>query len=266
MKNDRYLSLCRSKPHAYMPFFMLGYPTAAVSLKAIRTMIEEGVDGLELGLPFRDAMADGPVVQAAGNTALDKGFCVEDALELIGKIRALNNDIPLTLMCYYNMLVARGVDKFIRDFAKAGIDGILIPDLPPERADEIKPAADKYGIKTVFIASVLSDDARLAKIASVAGGFIYVVPRLGITGLGQSFADDLDAVFKRIRKASKLPLIAGFGIGEPEHAVQMFAAGADGAISGSRLIKLVGDAYANDKKTDLAALRRHTKKMLKVTG
>lgn len=261
---SRYDSLTR-KP-VYMPYFPLGYPTAALSLKVIRTLIEEGVDGLELGLPFRDAVADGPIIQAAANQALDRGFTVDMALDLIKKIRAMNPEIPLTLMCYYNMLVARGVEKFIRDFAKAGIDGILIPDLPPERADEILPAAKKYGIKTVFIASLLSDEARLKKIAAVASGFVYVVPRLGITGLTQNFDEDIAGVFKRIRKTTALPLIAGFGIAEPAHARQMFDAGATGVISGSKVVKLVADAYAKDKKTDLSSLRRHTRQMLKTTG
>jgi tryptophan synthase alpha chain len=265
--SSRYDSLTAGpKKHVYMPYFTLGYPTEALSLKVIRTLIEEGVDGLELGLPFRDAVADGPIIQAAANQALDRGFTVDKALELVRKIRALAPTLPLTLMCYYNMLVARGVEKFIRDFAKAGIDGILIPDLPPERAEEILPAAKKHGVQTIFIASLLSDAARLKTIAAVASGFVYVVPRLGITGLTQNFDEDLAGVFKRIRKATPLPLIAGFGIAEPAHATQMFEAGATGAISGSKVVKLVTDAYAKDKKTDFASLRRHTRQMLKTTG
>lgn len=257
--------LTAERPRVYMPYYTLGYPTEAMTLKVIRTLIDNGAHGLELGLPFRDAVADGPIIQAAANEALDRGFCVEKALGLITKIRAMNDTIPLTLMCYYNMVVARGVEKFIRDFAKAGIDGILIPDLPPERAEEIWPAARKHGIATIFIASVLSDAARLQKIAAIASGFVYVVPRLGITGLNQKFAAHLDEVFARIHAATPLPLIAGFGIAEPAHAAEMFAAGANGVISGSKIVKLVGEAYAKDKKTDLATLARHTRSMVKAT-
>ncbi len=226
---------------SYLPYLMLGYPSSETCLAAAKVLLENGAAGLELGLPFRDPVADGPVIEVAGNKVLDRGFTVDNALGLVQRIRALNAAAPLTVMCYYNMMLARGVDKFAADFAAAGADGILIPDLPLERTDEILPALRAHGLKLIFMASPLTTAARLAEISTVAEGFIYVVTRLGITGAQANYSTQLSELFARVHANCRLPAIAGFGISRPEDVVTMLKAGADGVIVGSRLVEILED-------------------------
>ncbi|MDD3287914.1 MAG: tryptophan synthase subunit alpha [Alphaproteobacteria bacterium] len=245
----------------YSPYVMLGYPTADISLEVCRVLIEGGVHALELGLPFRDPAADGPVIQAAGMEALNNGFTTAKGVEIVSQIRKLSADIPITLMCYYNMVLAKGADNFLESFASAGIDAILIPDLPPERAEEIMPAAHKHGVDVVFIASPLSDDSRLALMGEYMGGFVYVVTRLGITGSAGGFSSSLSGMFSRIHNKLSLPALAGFGISEPEQAVAMIKAGADGVITGSKLVQLIEDGCVKGI-FDPACLAKHTREMI----
>lgn len=245
----------------YLPFLLLGFPNKDVTLEACKVMIEEGVHGFEFGLPFRDPVADGPVIQHASNEVLDTGFKINDALALLKKIRGLNDKIPFTLMCYYNMVFTRGVDRFFDELAEAGVDGILIPDMPPERAEEIAPLAEKHGLKLVFIAAPNSTDDRLQKIAAHATGFVYVVTRMGITGVNDTHSRALPDLFDRISKNIPLPAIAGFGISEPAHALNMVKAGANGVITGSRLVEILRQSTKNGA-LDPAPLRAHTRAML----
>jgi tryptophan synthase alpha chain len=244
----------------YMPYVMLGYPTIAASLAVCKTLIEAGVHGLELGMPFRDPMADGPIIQAAANVALDNGFTTDDAISLVTQIRALNPQIPLTLMSYYNMVVARGPEAFISAFAKAGIDGLLVPDLPPELAPEIHPTLQQHHLELILIASPLSDETRLKRISELAGGFIYVITRLGITGVTETYSNKLPELFARIHASTSLPAIAGFGISKPEHAASMVASGANGYIVGSHLVKLTETCVADNN--NFTPIHNHTVNML----
>jgi len=226
---------------SYLPYLMLGYPSSETCLAAAKVLLDTGAHGLELGLPFRDPVADGPVIEVAGNRVLDRGFTVDNALGLVQRIRALNDTAPLTIMSYYNMILARGVDKFAADFAAAGADGILIPDLPFERTDEVLPALGAQNLKLIFMASPLTTAERLQKIATVAEGFIYVVTRLGITGAQANYSAQLSELFARVHANCKLPAIAGFGISKPADVTTMLKAGADGAIIGSRLVEILED-------------------------
>jgi tryptophan synthase alpha chain len=245
---------------AYLPYVLLGYPTKERTVDVCRVLADGGVDGLELGLPFRDPVADGPLIQAAANETLDYGFTTADAVDLVREIRKMVPNTPLTLMAYYNMVIARGAESFIADFSTAGIDGLLVPDLPVERAEELIPIAQKHGIVLIFIASPLSDERRLKMLGAAGGGFTYVVTRLGITGVDAHYATALDGLFSRIHDTIPLPAFAGFGISEPEHVTKMVAAGADGVIIGSRLVQLI--QAANDENWNLAALAAHTRSII----
>ncbi len=261
---SRYQFLAERRSHkqpSYLPYVLLGYPDAKTSLEVCKTLIEEGVHGLELGLPFRDPVADGPVIQQAASEALDNGFKIDQAIEIVHEIRAMNNDIPLTMMSYYNMVFARGPARFFEEFAKAGLDGILIPDMPPERADELIPLAQEHGLKLVFIAAPNSSEDRLKLIATKAEGFVYVVTRLGITGAEENYTEKLPEFLARIQKNIPLPAIAGFGISEPAHARQMIDAGADGFIVGSKVVQITKDS-ASGGVFNSEPLRQHTKSML----
>jgi tryptophan synthase alpha chain len=256
--NARYAALKRP---AYTPYVLLGFPTLDASIAAAKALIEEGVHGLELGFPFRDPAADGPVIQNAGYEALDAGFKISEGMAAIAAIRSFNADIPLTVMVYYNMVLARGIGKFCAEIAAAGADGILIPDLPPERAEEIAPFAKQHGIALILIAAPNTDDTRLALIKRHVGGFVYVVTRLGVTGSDEHYAASLESLFERVHRNVGLPALAGFGISGPDQAAKMIAAGADGVIVGSRLIDLIRSGWKGGA-LDTKGIRAHTRDML----
>ncbi len=240
--------------HVYMPYVLLGYPDLEMSYSVAKTLIGNGAHGLEIGFPFHDPVADGPVIEKAGNIALDNGFTVDQGFALIARIRALSPDIPLTLMLYYNMVLARGIEKFFADCKMSGLDGVLIPDMPPERADTVLPAAKANGIDLIFIAAPTSTPERLQKIATVAGGFVYVVTRMGITGSVESYSDKLSDLFTSIKSHINLPVIAGFGISTPDQARKMIESGADGVITGSKIVEMTAQG--------LDTIAQHTKEMM----
>ncbi len=242
--------------HVYMPYVLLGYPDIDTSFSVARTLIDNGAHGLELGFPFRDPVADGPVIEKASNIALDTGFTVDAGFEVISKIRSLSLEIPLTLMLYYNMVLARGVNKFFADCKSSGLDGVLIPDMPPERADTVVEAAKENGIELIFIAAPTSTTDRLDLIAQYAGGFIYVVTRMGITGSVESYSDKLSDLFALIRSHIDLPVIAGFGISTPEQARKMIQSGADGVITGSKIVEMTPQG--------LDVIAHHTREMVSI--
>ncbi len=229
----------------YTPYVLLGYPSIDDSFNVAKTLIDHGVDALELGFPFRDPVADGPVIEQAANAALDAGFRVQHGFDLIAKIRAYAPDLPLTLMLYTNMVLSRGVGNFFASCADVGLDAVLIPDLPPERADIVAEDARAHKIDLVFIVAPTSTPERLALIKQYAGGFIYVVTRMGITGSVEQYSDKISHLFTMIKSHLDLPAIAGFGISTPEQAQKMLTAGADGVITGSRLIEIIRDSGPN---------------------
>lgn len=230
---------------AFIPFTLLGWPDAETSLEIVRTMIDSGATALELGWAFSDPIADGPVIQAAAFETLASGFKVSDALELIKRIRQLDADIPIGLLVYYNMVLVQGVENFFKLASESGVDGVLIADLPADNSDEVSEAATKYGIDLIFIVSPLTTEDRLQLILKNAGGFIYGVSRLGITGTEERYDEHLSAMINRVRTQTKLPLCLGFGISTPEQARRMLDLGADGVITGSRVIEIV-DAVRPD--------------------
>jgi tryptophan synthase alpha chain len=243
MMSDRYkrrfAQIAQDGRKAFIPFTLLGWPSAEASLEIARTMIESGATALELGWAFSDPIADGPVIQAAAFETLASGFKVTDALDLIAQIRGLDAEIPIGLLVYYNMVLVQGIDSFFRLASESGVDGVLIADLPADNSDEVKEAATKYGIDLIFIVSPLTSDERLGLILRNAGGFIYGVSRLGITGTHEKYDEHLSAMIQRVRSQTDLPLCLGFGISTPEQARKMLDLGADGVITGSRVIELV---------------------------
>jgi tryptophan synthase alpha chain len=247
----RFSQLRAGGKHAFIPFTILGWPDKETSLSIIKTMIESGASALELGLAFSDPMADGPVIQKAAHETLQSGFKVADAFELIQQVRKIDGEIPIGLLVYYNMVLAHGVDNFFAMAAEAGVDGILIADLSAEFASEIKAAADKHAIQPIFIISPLTTKERLSKICEYAGGFLYAVSRLGVTGVEERYDQALQSLIEMAHQLSKLPVCVGFGVSTAEQARKMIALGADGAITGSKVIDLV--RHANGKQSDVLA-------------
>lgn len=234
---ERLFNQLRSeKRHAMIPFILLGWPTPEVCLNMVDAFIAGGAAALELGIAFSDPMADGPLIQKAARDTLDLGFDMDQALKLLKTIRQKHSETPISLLVYYNLVLARGVEKFVRDIAEAGADALLIADLPMECFDEVKPFADAYGVHLTSIISPLTDEKRLPGIASKSGGFLYAVSRLGITGVEERYDQSLDALFKRVRNCSTLPVCVGFGISKREHVENMVRLGADGVIVGSAVM------------------------------
>lgn len=244
---------------AFIPFTLLGWPDKQKSLSIIKTLIDAGASALELGFAFSDPVADGPIIQAAAFKTIEAGFTLDDCFALLRQVRDYNNAIPIGLLVYYNTVLSRGIDRFYREAAEAGVDSILIADLTVDSADEIAASANSNGIAPVFIISPLTDELRLRKLSSVAGGYVYVVSRLGITGTHDNHDTDLHALLSRARANTKLPLCVGFGISTPEHAQKMISFGADGVITGSRIIQMMTES------SDLSKLEAYVQGMVQAT-
>jgi tryptophan synthase alpha chain len=247
----RFQRLKERNQKAFMPFTLLGWPNKSRSLALIKQMIDEGASALELGFAFSDPVADGPVIQAAAFETLDAGFTVDDGFALLKQVRELDADIPIGVLVYYNLVLKKGVEKFFAQAKESGIDGVLVADLPVDFSTEVMPIAERNGISLIFLISPVSPESRIRAIARQASGFIYLLSRLGVTGInaGDSQNDaKLAGIVDVIREETDTPVCAGFGISSGETAMRMIAAGVDGVITGSKVIDL---AKSNDSSKNL---------------
>jgi tryptophan synthase alpha chain len=222
-----------------MPYLMGGFPDLDTSLRIGRAYAEQGADLLELGVPFSDPLADGPVIHAAGSAALEAGATLEGVLEVA---RDLAAEVPVVVMCYANQILARGLERFLDILSAAGVSGLIVPDLPLEEADVALEAADARGLALVPLVAPTTPEQRLERIGARARGFVYVVSLTGTTGERASIEDALPALVERARAHTNVPVAVGFGIGTPEQAAAVAEAGADGVIIGSRLVRAAADA------------------------
>lgn len=230
----------RSEKRAcFVAYLCAGDPDLETSVAACRAVIENGVDVLELGVPFSDPLADGLTNQLAAQRALESGMTGERVLELVRRIRGFSQ-VPIVFYTYYNLVFANGVDNYVRSAKEAGVDGLLTLDLPPEEAAEVQAACAKHGLKTVFIVAPTTPDSRLPKIAAAATGFIYYVSREGVTGVRDQVAGNIPEAMARIKGCTQLPVVVGFGISTREHAAQV-ARHADGVVVGSALVNCIRD-------------------------
>lgn len=223
---------------AFLPFMTAGFPSLDESFDVVRAMVAGGADGIELGIPFSDPLADGPSIQQASYRALQAGTHPRDAMALVRRLRAAGVEVPLVLMTYDNIVMAYGEEAFVRDAAAAGADGLLVVDLPPEEADSLRARCRAAGLDTIFMAALTSDDARLDAIVSRTTGFLYVVGQVGVTGARATLSEELPAFLARLRAKTDLPLVVGFGISKREH-VKALEGLADGAIVGAAMVDLV---------------------------
>ncbi len=224
---------------ALMPYMMGGYPDLERSLQIGLAYAGAGADLVELGIPFSDPLADGPVIHAAGVAALRAGVRVHDVLELAGE---LTKHLPVVVMCYANLILVRGLERFTDMLAAAGVSGLIVPDLPFEEAPAALAACDARGLALVPLVAPTTPQERLAKIGARARGFLYTVSVTGTTGERARVDGELGAVITRARACTQLPVAVGFGIATPQHAADAAAAGADGVIIGSRLVRAAGEA------------------------
>ncbi|MEO3413714.1 tryptophan synthase subunit alpha [Roseovarius sp. CAU 1744] len=225
---------------AFVSYVMAGDPDYDTALEIVKGLPGAGVDVIELGLPFTDPMADGPTIQLAGQRALEAGMTLERTLEMAREFRKEDDTTPIVLMGYYNPIYNRGVDSFLADATAAGIDGLIVVDLPPEEDDELCIPANKAGLNFVRLATPTTDDKRLPKVLQNTSGFVYYVSITGITGAAEAEAGDVGPEVARIKAATDLPVIVGFGINTPEKS-RAIASVADGAVVGSAIVSQIAD-------------------------
>jgi tryptophan synthase alpha chain len=231
---------------ALVTFTMAGDPDTATSLEVIKALPKAGADMIEIGMPFTDPMADGPAIQAAGVRALAAGQTLIKTIEMVRDFRKDNDDTPIVLMGYYNPIYIYGVDKFLTDAKRAGVDGLIVVDLPPEEDDELCIPALKAGLNFIRLATPTTDDKRLPAVLNNTSGFVYYVSITGITGSAAPDPGKVSAAVGRIKKHTKLPVAVGFGVRDAASA-RAIAEGADGVVVGSALVEVVRKSLKDGK-------------------
>ena len=237
--DQKFADLKAQNRKAFVAYVMAGDPDVATSLEVVKGLPGAGVDIIELGLPFTDPMADGPTIQLAGQRALEHGMTVDATLQMVRDFRATDDTTPIVLMGYYNPIYSRGVDRFLAEAKEAGIDGLIVVDLPPEEDDELCIPAQAAGLNFIRLATPTTDDKRLPRVLQNTSGFVYYVSITGITGAAEAQATDVGPEVARIKSQTDLPVIVGFGINTPERA-KTIAQVADGAVVGSAIVSQIG--------------------------
>jgi len=223
---------------AFGAFLMLGDPDVETSAELLDALVEGGADMIEVGIPFSDPVADGPVIQEAAVRALKAGTRVDDCFRMLGEFRQRHSEIPVGILTYANLLTARGRDRFCADAAKAGVDSILIADVPSLEAEPFADSARKSGLDLIMIVAPNTPGQTLTKIARLSSGYTYCVARAGVTGVRDDLALEHDRLLSQLQALKAPPAVLGFGISTPEHVRQALASGAAGVISGSAIVKL----------------------------
>ena len=238
--DDTFARLRAANRKAFVTYIMAGDPGYDTSLAVMRGLPAAGVDIIELGMPFTDPMADGPTIQMAGQRALEAGQTLEKTLAMVRAFRADDQQTPVVMMGYYNPIFSRGVAQFLVDAKAAGVDGLIVVDLPPEEDAELCLPAQAAGLNFIRLATPTTDDKRLPKVLQNTSGFVYYVSITGITGAGAAEAGDVGPEVARIKRQTDLPVVVGFGIRTPE-AAKAIASVADGAVVGSAIVQLIGE-------------------------
>jgi len=253
----RFADLQRDGRAALVTFTMAGDPDTKTSLEILKALPTAGADVIELGMPFTDPMADGPAIQAGGLRALQAGQNMIKTLGMIRAFRKSDDATPIVLMGYYNPIYIYGVTKFLADAKSAGVDGLIVVDLPPEEDDELCLPALKAGLNFIRLATPTTDDKRLPAVLANTSGFVYYVSITGITGSAAPDADKVNAAVTRIKRHTKLPVAVGFGVRTAKQA-RAIAAGAEGVVVGSALVSAVKDSLDKKGKTTAKTVKAVT--------
>ena len=257
--DQKFAELKKANRKGFIAYICGGDPDLDATAELAVALEKAGVDILELGIPFSDPLADGVVNQQASQRALAKGATVDKILKTIQKIRQMGCALPIVLYSYYNPVFHYGLETFIRDARKCGVDGLLNLELPPEEADKYEREMRKHGLHGIFLVAPTSSDERIKKISEKASGFIYYVSREGVTGERSSMENSIESMVKRIRKHSKLPVVVGFGVSKPEH-VREIAKVADAVVVGSAIVKKIGEI--GDKPNLIADVSKHVQALV----
>ena len=250
--DDTFARLRAANRKAFVAYMMAGDPDYDRSLALMQGMPGVGVDIIELGMPFTDPMADGPTIQLAGQRALAAGQTLQRTLDMVATFRATDQATPIVMMGYYNPIFSRGVPRFLADAKAAGVDGLIVVDLPPEEDAELCLPAQAAGLNFIRLATPTTDDARLPRVLQNTSGFVYYVSITGITGAAAATAGDVGPEVARIKAQTKLPVIVGFGIRTPE-AAEAIASVADGAVVGSAIVQLIGEGKSTAEVLEFVA-------------
>ncbi|MEM0979299.1 MAG: tryptophan synthase subunit alpha [Cyanobacteria bacterium P01_H01_bin.58] len=221
---------------ALIPFVTAGDPDIATTAKVLRCLDQTGADLIELGVPYSDPLADGPIIQAAATRALQKGTTLDRVLELVQTVTP-DLDAPIILFTYYNPILNRGIDKFFADIAVAGVRGLVVPDLPLEEVAAVTESAQSHGIEVILLVAPTSPKERIEAIARQSQGFIYLVSVTGVTGMRSEIQGRVQELLSELRSLTDKPVAVGFGVSQPEQAAQLQSWGADGVVVGSAFVK-----------------------------
>ena len=254
-----FAALKEKNEQAFIPFVMIGDPNAEQSIAVIKSLVDAGADALELGIPFSDPSADGLTIQNAALRALGAGINTNICLDILKKVRESAPQIPIGLLLYGNLVFARGIDTFYQDMSEAGVDSVLIADVPIRESEPFRQVALKYGIAPIFIAPPNASDETLRAVSSYSRGYTYVLSRAGVTGVDSAdspkntVSSTASKLIENLSKYNAAPPVLGFGISTPQQVKDALSAGALGAISGSAVVKIIEDNLADNSKmiTDL---------------
>ncbi|ALO35361.1 tryptophan synthase subunit alpha [Colwellia sp. MT41] len=249
-----FATLKEKNEQAFIPFVTIGDPNAEQSFAIIKSLIDAGADALELGIPFSDPSADGITIQRAALRALGAGINTDICIDILKQVRAYAPQIPIGLLLYGNLVFARGIDNFYRDMSEAGVDSVLIADVPIRESEPFRAAALKYGIAPIFIAPPNASDETLRAVSSYSRGYTYVLSRAGVTGVDSTdspkntVSSSANKLIESLLKYHAAPPILGFGISTPQQVKDALKAGALGAISGSAVVKIIENNLADNSK------------------
>jgi tryptophan synthase alpha chain len=248
---------------AFIGFTVAGDPDRETCIRVAKALIDGGTDILELGIPFSDPVADGPTIQKADERSLAAGTRIDGVFEIVSELRKTST-VPIVFLTYYNTVYHRGVDRFYREAHAAGVDGILVADMPVEESDEVFEAAIRHDIDPIFLITQTTSDDRIRQIVARSRGYLYLVAVLGVTGVRDAVSSGAIELLHRVRNHTGLPLALGFGISTPAHAKTCTAAGADGIIVGSAIVRIVEDTLGkpDQMETELREYVSRIKKAL----
>ncbi len=234
------------------PFVTAGDPDLSFTKSLIKSLASSGADGIEIGVPFSDPLADGPTIQRASMRALEGGTNLKSVIKMISEIREDLKNLPLVIMTYYNPIVAMGIDVFVKECSLAGVDAVIVPDLPPEESMLLLKSMEEYPLELVFMLAPTSTEERISLVNKFGGGFIYYVAQMGVTGARESLDKDLNVSLEKINEEKKMPVLVGFGIKTPEQAAKV-SQYAEGIIVGSALIDVIEQNSQREDKLEAAA-------------
>lgn len=260
---DRFATLRAWGEGALVVFITAGDPNLEATEKLIPALAEAGADIIEVGIPFSDPLADGPTIQASTFRALQQGVTPARVLETIARVRA-RTDVPLVTMTYFNPVWQMGVERFARQAVQAGVDGVIMTDMPPDEADEWHSAARQHGLDTIFLIAPTSTPERMRHVAQMSSGFVYCVSRTGVTGARDDLPEEVPQMLKAMRALTDLPLCVGFGISRPEH-VRAVCRIADGAVVGSAVVSLIAQETVKTEQVLLDLVCRFVQELKDAT-